>query len=463
LVREPPSERTLRVGVADRASTRRQGVSERTAPRETAATPQSRSDAALARYRRSVRRGRAIYYLILSVVVAALVAGVAVAWSRGEAAHESLHTHSPAPPSIAIGSPSADLHVAWRTSDRVALGNPQWGGTVITYSAHTVGGRDGHTGKRTWSYTRSDRTICTAAQLGGTTIAVYANKGNCDEADAFDSATGRRSWTRTLDMDGMPLNGQARYQVLPYTFLAWTSSVIYAVDPVTGYNRWTYQRYGCGIQHVALGSGGALISQNCSGKVRCKNVKFCGRGPQLFLRDGSAGNGSDSKPNADQIKWNKIGDTRAPASAGKVISAVDPSARTLDVLDPGSGATNYHVPLGGAPSPDLNSIATSETTTAQLVWIGGRTYAVRPDASSAEWAVPTAAPPTVASTTGEDTPDLGTARIAVPTSGGIELLSGDTGRRAQQFTVAPPPPGSVVYSLGNGFVVSSDSGIVTYS
>jgi hypothetical protein len=425
--------------------------------------PVSRSDAALARYRRSLRFGRAVYYLIVGVIVAALAVTVAVAWSGGEAAHESLHTHAPAPPSLAVRTPSPTVQVAWRTSDRIALGVPQWGGTVVTYSGHTLRGRAGRTGASTWTYTRTDRTICTAAQMGGTAVAIFANKGNCDEVSAFDSDTGQRRWTRTLDMDGMPLNGRPNYRVLSYTLLVWTPSVIYAVDPVTGYNRWTYSRYGCTIQHVALGTAGALISQNCASRVQCKGMKFCGQGPQLLLRDGSAGNGTDSKPNADQIKWNKIGDTRVPASAGQVVSAIDPASRTLAVLDPGSGNNLYTVPLAGVQTFDPNAIATSETTAAQVIWIAGETYALRADATKPNWTTATSAPPTIVSTTGADPPTLASARITVTTSTGIALLRGTDGRRAQQFDVASPGTGSLVYPLGAGFLVTSASGVVAYS
>jgi hypothetical protein len=427
-------------------------------------SPVSPADAAMGRYRASMRRSRTVYYAMVGALVIALGTFAAVTWSRGEAAHASLHTFSPAPPSLGVAVPSPQPTEVWRSGDRLAIGTPQSGGTVITYSAHSVVGRNARTGQRTWIYTRTDRTVCVAAQLAtqphGTTVAVYENNGNCDEVGAFASDTGRRLWTRTLDMDGMPVNGQATYQILPYTFLAATSSVIYAIDPSTGYNRWTYQRYGCAIQHVVLGTGGALISQNCGAAVRCKNVKFCARGPQLLLRDGSAGD-QDNKPNGDQIKWIRVGDRSIPVSADQVVSSVGRLGGVLYVNDSSSGARNHSIALhAGALTP--GAIGATATDAAELVWLAGQTYAVRGDSFAARWQLPTASPPTAVSTGSSTTVSLTHGRITVATTSGIATIDGSSGKIGQQFAVPAPAAGSTVYPLGTGFLVGAPSGTVAY-
>jgi outer membrane protein assembly factor BamB len=427
---------------------------------EEAAPPASASDAALARYRSSMRRGRTVYYAILAIVVVALGAWVGVAWSAGEVAHTSLHTVAPGPPTLSVQAPSESPRPVWHSTDRIAIGSPQWGGTIITYSWHSVGGRDARTGRRTWRYTRTDREVCTAAQLTGTTIAIYAVHGNCDELSAFDSDTGRRRWTRTLDMDGMPVNGLPSYQFTPYTLLVSTPAVIYALDPVTGLDRWTYQRFGCRIGHVALGSAGALISQTCTDQVQCKGVKFCGRGPQLLLRDGSAGR-DDGKPNADQIKWNQIGDTGVPVSADNVISSVAPSGSTLSVLNADTGNRDHRLRLTPA-TVQLGPITATATDRAEIIWIAGQIYALPPDAASALWRTNSSSPPVVVSTTKEATPALSTARITVPTDTGVAIVDGNDGNLTESFTLPAPAPGSLVYSLGSGFLVAGPTGMVAY-
>jgi outer membrane protein assembly factor BamB len=418
----------------------------------------------MARYRASMRRSRIVYFAIVGAIVVALGTWVAVEWSRGEAAHASLHTFSPAPPALGLAAPSPQPIESWRTSDQLAIGTPQVGGTVITYSKHSVGGRDARTGQRTWVYTRTDRSVCIAAQLAtqpdGTTVAVYNHNGNCDEVSAFNSGTGRRLWTRTLDEDGMPLDGRPTFQVLPYTFLAASSSVIYAIDPGTGYNRWTYQRHGCAIKHVVLGTGGALISQDCSATVVCKGVKFCARGPQLLLRDGSAGDQND-KPNGDQIKWLRVGDSSIPVSADGVIISMGPLGRTLYVNNAGSGDRTHHLALVPGTSA-TGTIAVTGTNNAEVVWISGETYAIRVDSDKPSWQVSTQSPPTVVSTVNEGTVSLSSARITAVIGPGIGLIDGTDGKITQQFTVPTPADGSVVYPLGTGFLVGSPRGTIAY-
>ncbi|MDT4943002.1 MAG: hypothetical protein QOJ34_3091 [Pseudonocardiales bacterium] len=429
---------------------------------EQPAPPPSRSDAVLARYRADMRRSRIIYAAIVAVIVAGLGTWVGVAWSRGEISHASLHTFAPPPPSIGVAAPTPTQQVAWRTPDRIALGEPQYGGTVITYSVHTVGGRDARTGARTWYYTRSDRTVCTAAQLSGTVIAVYANKGNCDELSAFDSDTGRRRWTRTLDMDGMPLNGRPSYQVTASTMLITSNSVIYAIDPVSGYNRWTYYRYGCSIEHVVLGGAGALISQNCSAQQDCHgDTKFCKVGAQLTLRNGVDGR-DDDKANPDQIIWSLVGNTDIPVSADdQLISAVDEQGTTLHTFDTDKGTETGSVTLTPA-TDELGPVSAVSTSGAEIVWLGGQTYAIADSSREPLWRSDSAAPPTVISTTSDSSPLLATARITVAISSGIGILDGNDGRLIQQFTVGTPQRGSLVYSLGDGFLVAGTSGVIAY-
>jgi hypothetical protein len=419
-------------------------------------------DPVLARYRADMRRSRTVYYAIVGAIVIGLSVWVAVAWSRGEISHATLHTFAPVPPSVGIAEPAATQNPIWQTSDRIALGQPQWGGTIVTFNEHTVGGRNARTGARTWSYTRTDRTVCTAAQLTGTVIAVYENKGNCDELSAFDSDSGRRRWTRTLDMDGMPINGRPSYQVTPFTMLIASSSVIYAIDPVTGYNRWTYSRYGCAISHVVLGGAGALFSQDCSTTFACKGQKFCALGPQLVLRNGSDGRDDKSTKNPDKIIWNLVGVDDVPVSADSdLISAVSTSGNTLHVYDPDSG--NRIASLALAPATAvLGPITAISTDTAEIVWLAGQTYAIKPDGASVLWRVDCDAPPVVVSTTHDSTPSLGTARITVPTSSGIGIVDGNTGQIAQSFTVGTPRVGTRVYSLGDGFLVAGPTGITAY-
>jgi len=392
-----------------------------------------------------------------------------VTWSRGEAAHASLHTFAPPPRPLGVSTPSETQREVWRTSDHLALGTPHFSGTIITYSEHTVGGRNARTGAQTWSYTRTDRTVCTTAQMTDTasargyTVAVYEHKGNCDQLSAFDSGTGRRLWTRTLDMDAMPLDGHPMYQVTSDTLLLASPSVIYAIYPYSGVNRCI------GVQHirrvwdVVLGDAGALISQDCSAQVNCSNEKFCARGPQLTLRNGIDGVDDDAEDqNHDKIIWNLRGNTDIPVSADNgLVSAVDPGGTSLHAYAPGNGKETGSLALAPATS-ELGPVTAISTGGGELVWLAGQLYAFGTDVTQPLWQSASIAPPTVRSTTRETTPPLDTARITVPVDGGVGILNGSDGQLAQQFAVGTTGADSLVYSLGTGFLVAGPAGVVTY-
>jgi hypothetical protein len=417
-----------------------------------------RSRTVLSEYRRALRRKRSVYFGAVSAVVAALAVVVALAWSSGEIAHTTLRTASAAPPSIALGQPSASLARAWHTADGTAIGTPYWGGTVVTHSTHSVRGRDAQTGKITWSYTRADRTVCEAIQVQGVTLAIFTLHGNCDQVTALDSSTGQRRWTRTLDENGHPLNGRPSYSVEDSTVLMSTRSVIYAIDPVSGIDRWVFAQ-GCRINGAVLGSQGALISQTCA-HPNCGKRKFCGPGPQLLLRDGSAGRSDDENDrNRDQIKWNRIGNTDLPVSADAVVSAISADRTAVHLFDVDDGK-----PLGGVqlrPQPtSIRSSVPIETEGAELIWLGGVCYALAPGSAQPLWTARTASPPTVTSTTADGALELSSARVAVPGSSGIALIDGLDGSIRRAYPVPTPPEGSEIYPLDTGFLVAGRSTIM---
>jgi hypothetical protein len=421
------------------------------------------TDPAVRRYLTRLRRARMVYAAVVTAIVVVVGAGVAFAWTNGEIAHVSLHTVRSGPPTLPVAAPSQPLQVAWRTPDRAAIGDPQWRGTVVTYAAHTVRGRDARTGQQTWSYTRTDRSVCTAAQVSGVTVAVYDDGGNCDEITALNSNTGAREWTRTLDEDGKPVNGQPRYQTFTggsYPVLViWTAQVIYAIDTDGGLDSWTWYHYGCTIHHVVLGSAGALISQTCTKAQNCNGHKMCGPGPQLVLRDGAAGYDDSNTTNPDQVIWNLFGNTDVPVSADSLISALDPRTRALDTFSAEYGHPTGSVPLVPPPLA-TGPVFTIATTPDQLIWIAGRTYAVSD--GKVRWTARTDAAPTVVSSGAESVPELSSARITAPVGGRIASVSTRTGRVIARFVAVSGGARTAVWPLGTGFLAGTPDGTVAY-
>ena len=190
-----------------------------------------------------------------------------------------------------------------------------------------------------------------------------------------------------------------------------------------------------------LGTSGALISQNCV-HPDCSNLIRCGAGPQLLLRDGTAGNGDDSKKDRDQVKWNQLGNTEVPVSAGLVVSAGNPATHALTEyrVDAAEPITTLRLSAAATSFTDSTALETAE---AQVIWVGGVTYALSAGQPTPIWSAATVAPPTIVSTT-DTTAALSTARISVATATGLAVLDGNTGATTLRFTVPAPPAGSIV-------------------
>lgn len=407
---------------------------------------------ALTRYRRSMRGPRTRYAAALSVAAFLVLALVTFAYSRGEIAHARLSTAAAAPPALVLQAPSVRQREVWSSRDRAALGTPAWGGTLVTYSSHSVRGRDARAGAVIWSYTRTDRRLCQAVQDRGVTVAIFEMAGNCDEVTALDSSTGARRWTRTLDEDGAALTGHPTYGVTAATIMITTPALIYAIDPSSGLDRWVYQPTRCTISSAVLGSSGALISQRCD-TPPCAGVDVCGSGPQLLLRDAAAARDDTAARNRDQIEWNRIGADAIPLSAGSVLSVLDPASNAIDILAPATGTIRSTQPLpapGGRPLRRVTSgIEEVATRQAELVWIGGFTYALATSTGRLLWTRPTRGLPT-ASTPAHF--------VAALDATGLVLLDPDIGQVRQHFAIAASGSNTArSYRLGSGFVLAGSA------
>jgi hypothetical protein len=405
---------------------------------------------------------RLVYAATLSVAAVIILVIVVVAYNRGEISHASLKTVSAGPSEIRLQAPSQPLTQAWTSSDTTAIGTPFFEGTVITHDRHTVRGRDARTGKQTWSYTRTDRSVCTAIQTQGVTVAVYKLHGNCDEVTALDSGTGDRKWTRTLDKDGAEFNGPAQYWVQPGNIMFVSATSIYAVatsgdadDGNGGLDYWTFHHTGCTINDAMLGVGGALISQTCVHED-CGGAKFCGNGKQLLLRDATKATDDKTETNhnnPDQIVWNLRGNDLVPTSAGHSITARAPSGGSLQLLDAKTGKTTASLALTGRTDSSAPTTFTSAND-ADLIWIGGRTYALPSGKTAFAWQLDTSYVPTVSDASGTSATTLANARLAIATRSGIVQLDGATGRVHDSYPVAPPAADSYVYPFGTGFLAA---------
>ncbi len=413
------------------------------APNATAADP---GRAALERHMRTMRRQRRWYLAVLAAVVAAVAALVGAVWSTSEIAHAHLHTASAPAPTVTSGPMSARPALRWRSTDAAAIGMPFSGGTVVTYSAHTVTGRDALTGATVWSYTRTDRSVCQVIQASGKTIAVFDDGRNCDEADTFETGTGQRAWDRTLDENAMPIDGRPALVASTDTAFIWTGSVIYAIDPASGYDRWTLQPdAGCAFTAVVPGSAGVLISESCSG------------GAQLLLRDryAAADDKQQTEDKKQQIVWRRSHTSTLPVAADNFVAAFDSSSRSLVVYDSRTGRTVRSIAL--TPPPSANGpVRQASAPDGELIWIGGRSYSLDATGTTVRWTAATLGLPTLFSPDSSTAASLAEGRLLVPAATGAAELSARTGRLLTTYPADTTGSGQVL-PLGTGFLVAGTS------
>ena len=422
------------------------------------------TQAALERYSVRLRRDRIRYAIGIAVLVVAASVITSVVWLNGEISHTTLHTVATPPADIEVTAPLASQHKLWSTTDHAALGTPFSSGSVVTYDTHTVRGRDGRTGKQTWYYTRTDRTVCTAMQDNGVTVAVYKVNGNCDELTALDSGTGKREWTRTLDLDTHQLNGVPQFDISSGMVIFVSPAVIYAVNINDGYSGWLFGESGCTVQRAAPGSAGILISQVCAHRD-CSELKHCLNGPQLVLRDPVAGQNTDSsknKGNPDQITWaipNPAG--LVPASAGAAISAYAADGSSLQLFASKDGKKTATLPVH-ASAADLATNTDASTSDGEVLFTSGTTYAVTGIPAALQWTIASSVAPTVTGGALSLVTPLAQSTLTMAAPTGIAQLDPETGEVEQTFAVSPAPSSAAqVYPYGDGFLVE-DNGVTVY-
>jgi hypothetical protein len=385
----------------------------------------------LARHTARVRRARIWYYGIVLVVIALAVAFVAVVYSHGESAHASLKPAATQAPALPVATLSATPKLAWQSPDATAIGVPSDSGVVVTYSAHTVTGRNARTGTAIWSYTRTDRTVCQVAQLQSKTLAIYQDGPNCDEVTALNTARGTRSNERTLTDNGHPT-----FIALSDTLLIVTPAAVHAVDPLSLVDRFDYLKAAdCSkIVGAAGGTAGVLISQDCVG------------GTRLFLRDRYLDDNSKVS-----IKWNILSNA-LPVSADGLISALDTSGR-LVTYDPGNGAVLHQNPLTGS-SRQSTPVTTAAASDGELIQLGATVHLVNAQGVE-QWTSTVGGIATLIADDGADsTPAIGNAQVFAPVAAGVQALSAATGQVTKTYPLTSTTTSAGrVYRVGSGFLV----------
>src|SRR5438046_2329208 len=115
--------------------------------------PPAAESEALRAYNARMSRLRVRYGAAIAVVVVLALVGGWLRWRTGEAHDATLRTATSPEPAVADEPLATTLDVAWTSANATATGSYVSRGTVVTYSAHSVRGRDALTGDVRWSCT----------------------------------------------------------------------------------------------------------------------------------------------------------------------------------------------------------------------------------------------------------------------------------------------------------------------
>ena len=398
---------------------------------------------ALRRYAMRRRRWWAWYATALLVVIAVVAAGAAWIWTNGEAANAPLHTAERAAPELPRLEVSSPLQLAWRSGDATAIGEPFSVGTVVTYSAHTVTGRNATTGQAMWTYTRTNATVCQVAQEQNKTLALYERDGNCDEISAFDTATGKRAWQRTLDESMTPIDGHPDVIAAPDTLFVWTGAAIYAVGisaapckpeygSACGADYWNYDApQGCTFDHIAPGQAGVLIGEQCK------------TGDQLVLRDRYQSQDNDN----NRLLWS-VKSSAVPVTADYFVAAIEPGSSQLTTFNRQNGQVLSETQL--TPTPDVSGGVDTALLSNDVVFRARSTvYALIGNGSRLRWS---ANMPTLPS------PEPQNAKILYqPSASGVTALNASDGTTSKTYPGPSTAGASALVPVGSGFLAAGAS------
>lgn len=400
-----------------------------TCPAPASATASDGDRDAVARRRTRARAARAWRWYTAALAVGLLVvaAFAEFTWQHGELRHVRSRTSTVPATALPQGALGSTLHPIWHSTDHAAIGAAVDKDVVVTYGGRTVSGRDAASGTTRWSYTRTDRRLCSAAAQADTVIAVYAHDGICDEATGLNGQDGKRVWTRTLLGSGgsVTVRAGAGY----YLFIHPGS--VNLVRPSQGTDSWNdIQATGCHVRSAVLGSVGVLFDSACTD------------GDRLILR----------KLEGDNRAWSVPSKGRSPLSADGVITALASDGRSLEILSPDKGAVTSRVKLLAKASPPASPQGIELTDQqVQLMAVAGATIGIS-----------TAQPPALNWQHATGSLNSTQAGVLVAQTGAVSSIAPRTGLR-KQVSVVPGLVGDVVlWPLGTGLLADSPGGVTAY-
>lgn len=212
--------------------------------------------------------------LIATAAIAAVsVAAVAGVWATAPIRSSEL---TPADEEFVASAPletvPADLVEAWTApaGELPGVHRPVTiGGLAIAHDEHTVSAVDPATGETVWSYTRTDRELCSLGAAWGRVVTTWRASQGCGDVVSIDAATGQYHRTRSsiAPDEVVPVTSNDRIGTLGTTRLElWRSDLVRTVEygAVEGVQEPNLQPHpGCELSSALTRSDLLAITETC--------------------------------------------------------------------------------------------------------------------------------------------------------------------------------------------------------
>jgi len=387
------------------------------------------------------------WYFRLAVWIIALglaIAGMLAIVNHGSVAATS-HVFSTTAVAVPTGEPAATLHKVATYDGKATL----IGGVIVVDTSTGAKGVDAVTGKKVWSYERTDLPVCARGYNNTRVFLVYGADGLCDEAIALEASSGARAWQRTIEADA-----QNSIAFGTDSMISVTTTQIIAYEQLTGFALFTLDA-DTGSTSTS-GAGGSTSSGDCV-------FAAASAGPIVNVLQKCRASASDPWVYALLAEDSQDGKAREVGHA--VLKLANPQLVASFLNGAGLVTDGTALYIAGGGRTDTMAVTGISVTDASqlrvlsgggfdLITTGIAVYRVPPGTSAPEWQVPTSAYPTMHG-----------AEVATISDDVVRIYAAENGTLTTQSTFADPVAvgsGTTVAAVGNLVAVSDGSHTTVY-
>lgn len=372
------------------------------------------------------------------------IAGTIAIISHGSAAHAT-HVFSATAVATPTGRPAATLHEVATYDGKATL----IGGVLVIETSSGAKGIDAVTGKKVWSYERTDVPVCARGYSDSRAFLAYGANGLCDEAIALEAGSGVRAWQRTIEADGP--NSIA---FGPNSVISVTTTQIIAYDQLNGFEQFTLDADDGGA------SSGSSDGQSSTGDCE---FAAASAGPIVNVLQKCRASASDPwvyavlAEDSDNGQPNEVSHTLLHLTHPQLIASFINGAGLL-----ADGSTLYIVgggraepaPLAGIAVADASQVRVLSDAGFDLISTGAMVYRVPPSTSAPVWQAPTSVYPSMSG-----------AALVTMSDGVLRIYAAQDGSITTQSAYAEPPAvtaGTAITAVGDLVAVGDGSHTTIY-